>query len=45
MWINFAEAVKNFHNLKLSMDLKIGLAKWREIGWGGNWSLIGNVKC
>lgn len=32
--INFADAVKSFHNVDLLGILRIGLVKWSEIGWG-----------
>ena len=36
--------VKNFHIMDLKEILRIGLDRWREIGWGGNQGLIRNVK-
>ena len=45
MWIKFTDEVKNFHIMDLKEILRIGLVKWREIGWGSNQSLVGNVKC
>lgn len=31
--------------LELMWDFRVGLGKSREIGWGRNQRLIGNVKC
>jgi hypothetical protein len=41
MWINFADEVKNFHNLKFRRDFGIGLGRRREIGWGRNQAKYG----
>ena len=45
MWINFADGVKNFHNMYLEGVLGIGVVKLEKIGWGRNMGLIANVRC